>query len=192
MKSNRHPPVIRVLHWSVALMVIAALVMSAFVMSRIPDEDPEKLAAALRHMSVGFLVCLAMIARLFFRRRAQRPPALSSGMPWADVLAGLVHRLLDVMVLAMVLSGLWMAIETGLPWMALSGGHFPAGLASLPAHAIHVAVAWALAAALVLHVGGALFHQFILRDGLITRMGFDAGSIPSLRRLLPRVSGRDA
>ena len=33
-----------------------------------------------------------------------------------------------------------------------------------------------LAAALALHVCGALYHQFILRDGLITRMSFGAST----------------
>lgn len=173
MKSSRHHPVIRVLHWAVAFMVVAALAMSTFVMARIPDQDPEKLAASLRHMSVGLLICLATLARLFFRRKTKRLPVLSSGMAWADALAAIVHRSLDVLVLTMVVSGIVMAIMSRLPWIAVQGGAFPAGLNDMTAHTIHVVVANVLAGILVLHAGGALFHQFILRDGLLSRMSFD-------------------
>lgn len=177
MKSSRHHPVIRVLHWAVAFMVVAALAMSTFVMAKIPDQDPEKLAASLRHMSVGLLICLATLARLFFRRRTKRLPALSSGMAWADVLAAIVHRSLDVLVLTMVVSGIVMAVMSGLPLIAIEGGAFPAALSSMTAHTIHVVVASVLAGILVLHIGGALFHQFILRDGLLSRMMFNPRAI---------------
>jgi cytochrome b561 len=194
MKSNRHHPVIRVLHWAVALMVIAALAMSTFVMAKIPDQDPEKLAASLRHMSVGLLICLGTLARLFWRRRTRRLSALSSGMVWADRLAAVVHRSLDVLVLSMVVSGGLMAALSGLPRIALEGGAFPAALGSMTAHTVHVVVAAVLAAVLMLHIGGALFHQFILRDGLLSRMLFDPRVV--LRRLVvfasPGVQERDA
>jgi len=183
MQSNRHHPVIRVLHWAVAFMVVAALAMSTFVMAKIPDQDPEKLAASLRHMSVGLLICLATLARLIYRRKTKRLPALSSGMAWADVLAAIVHRSLDVLVLSMVVSGIAMALMSGLPLIALHGGAFPAAINHMSAHTIHVVVANVLAGILVLHIGGALFHQFILRDGLLSRMMFDP------RILLQRIPG---
>jgi cytochrome b561 len=41
-------------------------------------------------------------------------------------------------------------------------------------HALHVFVARLLAAVLALHVAGAFYHQFILRDGLISRMSLRA------------------
>lgn len=181
MKSHRHHPAIRVLHWAVAFMVIAALAMSTFVMAKIPDADPEKVAASMRHMSVGLLICIATLARLYWRRRTRRLPVLSSGMRWADVLAGLVHRSLDILVLAMIVSGIAMALISGLPLIALQGGSFPAELNTMSAHTVHVVVASVLAGVLVLHIGGALFHQFILRDGLLSRMLFDP--LPALRRI---------
>jgi cytochrome b561 len=173
MNHCRHHSSIRVLHWAVAGMVIAALVMSTFVMSKIPDSDPEKMAAALRHMAVGLLICAASVVRLFVRRKVTRPPSLSSGMAWADWLAGVVHRVLDVLVWVMIASGVAMAVISKLPILALTGGAFPSELNTMLAHTVHVAGATAIAGILVMHIGGALFHQFILRDGLITRMAFD-------------------
>ncbi|MDQ7989815.1 MAG: cytochrome b/b6 domain-containing protein [Candidatus Dactylopiibacterium sp.] len=177
--NRRHHPVIRVLHWAVALMVLAALIMSTFVMSRMPDSDPEKLTASMRHMAVGLLICVGTLARLFYRRRTKRLPALSSGMAWADVLAAIVHRSLDILVLTMVVSGIAMALMSGLPRILLEGGAFPGEITGLSAFTIHATVAMVLAGVLALHIGGALFHQFILRDGLIGRMGF---ALPALRQ----------
>lgn len=189
MQAVRHPLPIRVLHWAVAVMVIAALVMSTFIMSRIPDDDPEKMASALRHMSVGLLICVGSLVRLVWRRRTRRLPSLSSGMPWADVLAGIVHRGLDVLVLTMIISGIAMAIQLGLPSMALRGEAFPPQIVSLFAFTVHVVGACVLSGALLLHIGGALYHQFILRDGLLSRMGFDLLLLE--RRAQPQAEGRD-
>ncbi|KAF7598273.1 MAG: cytochrome B [Candidatus Dactylopiibacterium carminicum] len=173
MQPVRHHLAIRVLHWAVAVMVIAALAMSTFIMSQIPDEDPEKMASALRHMSVGLLICIGTLVRLFWRRRVKRLPSLSSGMPWADVLAGIVHRGLDVLVLTMIISGIAMAVQLRLPLMALRGEPFPSEIVSLFAFTVHVVGAFVLTGALLMHIGGALYHQFILKDGLLSRMGFD-------------------
>lgn len=170
MSLKHHSPVIRVMHWSIAGLVIAMLAMSAFIMSKIPDADPEKLAAAGRHMAAGLLVIFFFGIRLHMRHRVGRPSAQSSGMVWADWLAGVVHRLLDVLVGIMIVSGAGMALMSHLPMRILTGGTFPVEMKTMFLHGVHVAGAWSIATLLVLHIGGAFFHQLILRDGLIWRM----------------------
>ena len=101
MSIERHPSVIRILHWLVAALIIAALVMSSFVMSKIPDADPEKVSALIRHMTVGMLILLFTSLRVFVRRKKTRLISLPSGMVWADWLASVVHRLLNVLVIVM-------------------------------------------------------------------------------------------
>lgn len=173
MTRKRHHPLIRVIHWLVAGGIIAALVMSAFVMPHIPVDSPEMIASLRRHMSTGLMVFVLTLLRFVMRRNAKRPPSLSSGMPWADWLAVVVHRLFDVLILTMIASGITMSYLGGI-WQVVFGGHgqLPASLDALPFHAVHRYAAMGLAAMLALHVGGALFHQFILRDGLMSRMGF--------------------
>ena len=56
--------------------------------------------------------------------------------------------------------------------MATDRGRRRDHLDALPLHAIHRYTAITLFAFLALHVAGALFHQFILRDHLLSRMGF--------------------
>ena len=60
-------------------------------------------------------------------------------------------------------------------------GPLPANLDALPLHAIHRYTAITLFAFIALHVAGALFHQFILRDHLLSRMGFSTPWSPSAR-----------
>ncbi|MDR0578751.1 MAG: cytochrome b/b6 domain-containing protein [Candidatus Accumulibacter sp.] len=172
MTRKRHHPLIRVLHWLVAGLIAAALLMSALVMSGIPDGSPEKIDALRRHMSVGGLVFVLTLLRFVMRGNAKKPPVLSSGMAWADWLARAVHRAFDALILAMVGSGVGMAILAGLPRVVFLGyGRLPR-LDDLPLLAVHRGAAIALFALLVLHIGGAFYHQFILRDGIFSRMGF--------------------
>ena len=56
MTRKRHHPLIRVLHWLVASLIIAALTMSALVMPLIPADSPELVDSLRRHMSAGLLV----------------------------------------------------------------------------------------------------------------------------------------
>ena len=83
-----------------------------------------------------------------------------------------VHRLFDLLVLAMVSSGIGMAL-LGDVFPAVFGvsKNLPTDFASLPLHTLHRSVGITLFVLLALHVGGALYHQIVLRDGLLGRMG---------------------
>ena len=157
-------------------MIIAALVMSTFVMSKIPNADPEKVSALIRHMTVGMLILLFTSLRVFVRRKKTRLISLPSGMVWADWLASVVHRLLNVLVIVMVGSGVGVALLSGVPAIVFGGGSQVLGnFDELPLFTLHRITAWILFAALALHAGGALYHQFLLRDGLMSRMWFGLG-----------------
>ena len=176
MSIERHPPVIRILHWLVAAMIIAALVMSTFVMSKIPNADPEKMSALIRHMTVGMLILLLTSVRFFVRRKGKRLISLPSGMVWADCLASVVHRSLNVLVIVMVGSGMAVALLSGVPDIVWSGQVQMLGnYEELALFKLHKITALILFAVLALHAGGALYHQFLLRDGLMSRMWFSLG-----------------
>lgn len=168
---ERYSPLLRGLHWAIAAMIIAALAMSAFVMSHESYGSHQRAVSLLRHVSTGALVFLASLIRVFVRRG--RPSPLSSGMAWADSLATFTHRLLEVLVFVMVASGIGIVIQADLAPVLLSAhATLPASLPLLPLRTLHVATACLLATALALHLCGALYHQFWLGDGLISRMGF--------------------
>ena len=172
MKPNRHHPALRVLHWAIAALIIAALVLGTFVMARLPNSDPGKVFLLLKHMLAGALVLALTLLRWFIRPRTARPAPAPSGIDWADrLLMPLVHRIFDALIVLMIISGVTMALASGLPQIVFAGhGSLPESFDALPLHTLHVLVARVLAAFIALHVAGAFYHQFVLRDGLLSRM----------------------
>ena len=169
MQPQRYHPALRILHWAIAVLIIAALLMGTFVMAPTPNADPGKSFLLLKHFAAGLLVLVLTVTRMIIRPRTQKPPPVSSGIPIADFIVPYVHRLFDLLVFAMVGSGVAIAITTGLFHTLSSRTSLPASFDVLP-HTLHVFFARTLMAFLALHVCGAIYHHFILRDGLIWRM----------------------
>ena len=171
MSPSRYHPALRSLHWLIAVLVIAALFFATFVMAPRPNADPAKLFMLAKHMAAGLTVLLLTLVRLGVRPRTRRPAPVLSGISLADRIVPYVHRVFDALLLAVTGSGIALALASHLPAAVLgSRGALPATFATLPAHALHVFVARVLAGVVALHVVGALYHQFILRDGLFGRM----------------------
>jgi cytochrome b561 len=74
----------------------------------------------------------------------------------------------------MVLTGLASALGAGLFPIVYGGAAktLPPELADLPQRAAHGIIATLLVALIALHIAAALYHQFILKDGLLRRMWF--------------------
>lgn len=166
---------LRILHWTIAALILTALVLGTFVMAPADPTDPAKAFALLKHMLAGGLILLLTLTRLFVRPITRRPPPALSGIEAADRMIPLVHRAFDVMALVMVVSGIVLAVLNQLhvqvPDIVFSGqGHLPGHYHGHPIHVLHIGIARLLAAIVMLHVAGALYHHFILRDGLFSRM----------------------
>jgi cytochrome b561 len=81
-----------------------------------------------------------------------------------------VHVALYVVVLMSAASGIaTIALSGALP--AIVGGAGLPDLGAVLPRAVHGIAARAMLGLLALHVGAALYHQFIRRDRLIARMG---------------------
>jgi cytochrome b561 len=184
---SRYHPLLVTLHWLSAVLIIAALALGALVMVKIPNSDPMKLEALRSHMGGGVLILLLMLVRLLVRTRTAHPATASAGHPRLDRLAWVSHRSLYVAVLGMAASGIFMAIQAGLPAIVFgSGGALPADFWVFPARTVHYLISRMLMGLIALHVAGALYHTLILKDGLLKRMLFGArvlattGSTPAL------------
>ena len=177
-----------------ALLSATLLTLGAAVMVHIPNTSPMKLEALRSHMLGGGLILLLMLIRLFVRARTRHPPAVSAGHSWLDRLAWTSHRLFHVTVFAMAGSGIIMALQTGLPDIVLFGrGSLPPDFWAFPIRGVHYAVSRLLMGLIALHAAAALYHAFILRDGLLKRMVFGPRRPRSVNRtvlapsILPRV-----
>ena len=174
-----------VLHWLIAIGVFLNL-YSGLSFDDLP-KDKAASAFAL-HESIGISVLGLVLLRVLWRF-AHRPPApLLTLRLWERRLSVGIHHLLYLLLVLIPLSG-WLTASAHngaeshplvlfntVQWFNLSvfGGMAPA--ARHQAHealgSVHSACAWVLMGALVLHVAGALKHQFFDGDKMLQRMWF--------------------
>lgn len=159
------------IHWISAVM-IAGLLISGVRASGMAD--PVAKAAVLRiHAPVGMAILALTLVRLGWWRVADRKPRDPAGLPRLQIVAAkAVHGLLYVAVLGLALSGIAMLVLSGAGdiLFGTAPGPLPDFWDFAPRYG-HAAMAWLMGALLLLHVGAALYHQFILRDRLFARMG---------------------
>jgi len=174
--ASRYQPVLVALHWLLALMIIGLLCVGFFVLAQMPNSDLRKLNILVLHMSGGMLVLVLMILRLIIRTWTARPSAATTGSPLLDRLAQIAHGGLYVIVFLMIASGWatgWIISGVFQP----NGGSLPETFAVLPTFQAHAALAAILAILIAAHTGAALYHHFVLKDGLLRRMWFGQRSI---------------
>ena len=160
------------LHWLLALALLTSFSVGLY-MADLPL-SPQRLKLFNWHKWAGVTIMTLSALRLLWRL-THRPPADLPMPAWQQRAAHLTHGALYLLFFAVPLVG----------WAYSSAAGFPVvwfGVLPLPdfvgpdkalAEAIkpwHGALAWALAALVVVHIGAALKHHFIDRDGLLTRM----------------------
>jgi cytochrome b561 len=162
-----------ILHWLLAFMIIAALALGSLVIVKIPNSSPQKIEALSHHMVGGTVILALMLLRLFVRNVSAHPPAATARHPALDLLAWASHRLLYITIFLMPISGIVMALQIGLPDIVFFGhGALPADFWAYPIRAVHYVLSRLLMALIALHIAAALYHAFVLRDGLLGRMFF--------------------
>lgn len=169
--SHRYGLVAVTLHW-VSALVIFGMITSGIRMEDMTD-DAVKTDILTAHAIFGFLVLALTVARIAWWLFADRRPDPLPGTPkWQDRAAAMVHGVLYVVIVAMVGSGIALMAVSGAGAILFGGvpGPLPDFGQFLPraAHGVGASVLMALLAG---HVGAALYHHFIRRDGLLYRMG---------------------
>ena len=173
MQPTRYHGALVALHWLLAVLLIVALAMGTFALKTVPNSSPDKIFALRGHMIAGGLILLLTLLRLAVRIKTDHPAPASTGNALLDRLAPLTHWALYGLVLLMAGSGVAMSVLAGLPDTVFGGvGSLPMNFDALPPRWVHGVVAKLLMLAIALHVAAALDHQFVRRDGLLSRMGF--------------------
>lgn len=176
--TRRYHPALVALHWLLAVLLVLALGMGTFVLKEMPNDAIDKIGALRGHMIIGIAIGALMLVRLIVRWRTSHPPAASAGHVLLDRLRSLAHTGLYLLVFAMAASGAAIALSAGLPEIVFGGAAMPLPetFAAYAPRAIHGWIAKALFVVIGFHLIGALFHQFRLKDRLLSRMWFGSGA----------------
>ena len=170
---SRYHPVLVALHWILALLVLADLTVGTAVVRHVPNDLPRKVDVLRMHAIGGTLILTLTLVRLGVRALSSKPARASADAQWLDRLAWLSHWSLYVAVLGIALSGLAMGMQAHLPDIVfMRQGRLPDSFWIYPMRYVHLFFSRLLMALIALHVAGALYHTFILRDRLLARMGF--------------------
>ena len=168
MKPQAFHPFARLLHWLMAVLILAMLFIGVSMVADLSLRHPVLISL---HKATGLALLVLVVLRIAARLTLPHPP-LPNDLPklqrWT---AGASHLLLYGLMLAMPLLG----------WAMLSAGDYPRPL-GLPAIAPHnlqlyavlrQAHGWAgylLFATVLVHVGAALMHAWVRRDGVLRSM----------------------
>lgn len=159
----------RALHWATALLVLSAWVVGS-TMDDFARGAPRELAREL-HYSLGVLVLGLASLRVVWRALA--PPPAAQGPAWQRHAAGGMHLVLIGLLLALPATGLADRWARGRAVSVFGGIALPAPFTVPGGRAwgeAHEVLAYVLLAAIGLHVAAALWHEFVLQDGLLSRM----------------------
>jgi cytochrome b561 len=161
------------LHWLVAALVFVQLGLGLYA-----ADLPVSLARLQwlsRHKSLGLMILALVLVRLAWRSMNRAPAPPDSIPRWQRGAAVTTHWLLYALLVLAPLAGWMHASAAGLStnWFGLF--QVPDLLPKQPElseflKAVHKGCVALLALLLLVHVGGALRHAFVLRDGVMHRM----------------------
>lgn len=163
----------KLLHW----LVVVLLVVQFAVAWTMPDvhRDTKPVDLIAWHLSVGMTILLVMVVRLGWRSVSTVPPPPARLSAPLRILSRVTQFVLYAVLFALPVLGWINANARG--WTVHLFGSVPmpalVGSDSGWGHDmgdVHQIVAWVLLGAVGLHVAGALYHQFILKDDTLRRM----------------------
>ena len=158
-----------IVHWlTLALLVAAWFLGDGLDEAR--HEGGATITGYIVHALVGAAVLLFTLARLYFRRNDGVPSPIGESL-MDKVAKGVHHGLYAVLVLLPV-SGVMTVMKSDVSKALISGDAalLPKKFAGVPAHDVHEILVTVLIVLVVVHMLGAIKHQFITKDGLMERM----------------------
>lgn len=165
---DRYGSVASAIHWVSALALILLYVLG---MMTDGAEGAAKLGLLRIHIVVGVGVLALTLLRIVWWVVADKRPDPPAGQPgWQRMAARITHLGLYLVVLVMAASGIATVVLSGAIPALMAGGQLPDFNALVPRQ-VHGLVARLVLALVVIHTAAALYHQFVLRDRLLARMG---------------------
>ena len=172
--TQSYGPALRGLHWLTAAAFFLAIALGLVALELTPGE-PLRVALLTLHKSLGVTAFVLFFPRVLLRL-LQKAPAYAPPLgAFTHAVAGAVHLALYALILAMPLSG-YLHSAAGRHnfswfWLVRMPNLAPPSEALDRAMGnVHYALAIALGLALAAHIGAALWHALVVKDGVLTRM----------------------
>lgn len=162
----------RLLHWSMAVLIVAMLFVGVGMVATVSRLHNSLIAL---HRPLGIALLVLVIVRIVVRFSRATPALPAEMSAWQRVAAHASHLVLYALMIAMPLIGWAMLSAAGYPVVLAGAVHLPAiaphdvALYALLRTA-HTWLAMLLFATVLLHLGAALFHGLIRRDGVLDSM----------------------
>jgi len=153
------------IHWLSALLIAFLLVTGTLVLADLPN-NVQKIGNLRIHMILGGIAGLLVITRIVLRKRLPAPPPVQG-----EKLARLGHMALNLIILLLVFSGMMLALQSGTFDAVFGSGVLPEDFKQFTPRKIHGLASRAAMALIAIHILAALYHQLIVKDGLLSRMG---------------------
>jgi cytochrome b561 len=189
-RPDQYSSVSKWIHWIIALCVIVALPMG-IALDKLPEGPLQDRLFDL-HRSLGILVLALAIVRVAARQTFGTPAPASSLTTFERIASTAAHHSLLALIFLQPIVG-WLSMD------AYRADVSVFGLFTLPhvlpqsdaaykfLSRVHAVLGFLMAFILAAHIGGALMHGVIKRDGVLNRM------LPETwGRALDRMLGRSA
>jgi cytochrome b561 len=169
----------KILHWLSAVFFIGALLMGLYFSTldyRNDEADYAKFIPWIYwHKTLGVLVFALVFQRLYHRFKNPPPPLSEAAAPWMRISSHISHWSLYGLIVVLGLTGL----------VASDIGNYPVKLFELwaipqfPAEnrpladgifKVHMFLGDVAAGLVGLHIVASLYHHFVMKDSVLTRM----------------------
>jgi cytochrome b561 len=177
MKLSSHityTPVAKILHWLVVVILVGQYVVAWTMPHMGRNTTPDTLINL--HFSLGMTVLFVLAIRLGWRWTHPEPTPIDGLSPWQVFTARAVHYLLYMLLFVIPILGWANASFRGFDVTLFGLVTIPKLLATRSSGFawtgdVHVLLSYyVLLPVVALHVLTALYHQFIRKDGVMTRM----------------------
>jgi cytochrome b561 len=166
----------RTLHWAMAVMILCMLFIGVGMAATVSGRYPVLVSI---HKPLGIAILVLVVIR-FLNRLVNPPPPLPADLPvWQQIAAKGSHYVLYGLMFLMPLIGWAMLSAAPYPVVLLGSLQLPAILPQNASLSVllrdaHTVLGYLFFAVVLAHLGAALFHGLIRRDGVF-------GSMVSLR-----------
>jgi cytochrome b561 len=174
--AGQYGAIAKLFHWVTLGLMLVALPLG-FVIQHVKDDS--KMGFYALHESAGLTILFVALARLAWRWFSP-PPSQRNDMPkMLRTASAAVHHALYGMLILQPILGFMATNAWGFPMRGATAYlgfiEFPKFMEAWESLAkilslLHSIGGWLLVVLIALHVGGALFHHAIRRDGTLMRM----------------------